>query len=473
MLKRKLTFLFSICLIVAFGGNLRAETPAIQFTVDETTNPFSVFLLSFENVTIDWGDGTQSVEPGPTAGQIQINHAYGSTEARTISIYGNKVYNIALNGKKISSITFGNESDLQFLSELYITDNKLTNLDVSKLSKLTVLGCSNNSNLVNLDLSGNPLLGRLLVAGNTSLSGLDVSFNPELIHLNATNTGLTSINLDNNNKLQELHLNDNKIESLDLSGLTDLQVLSCSNNKISNLDLLDSPGLKRLICGKNKLTTLNLNPLVTSLVELQCENNVLNFATLPRVSKAVGATNFSYLPQDSLSMDNRAVGMVVDLSDQFYVSGNFPGTGTAPVKSRAIWLNAVTNARVTSFTESNGVFTFTLNSSQKYLLRAEIQNTAYSGLLLKTKVVSLPGVVSSVKNEVQDINLSFSGGVLHFGNESDNYIVRISDTFGKLILTTRVSNNELDLRSVLKKGSVYFVSATSKDKQEYLKIVGQ
>ena len=103
------------------------------------------------------------------------------------------------------------------LEDLYCSNNKLTQLDVSQNKKLKNLTCFSNQ-----------------------LKTLDVSQNPELVLFQCSYNQLTSLVL-NNPKLEELWCDDNQIKYLDLSNSPKLASLQCSNNSLAFLDFSNNP----------------------------------------------------------------------------------------------------------------------------------------------------------------------------------------------------------------------------------------
>lgn len=175
-------------------------------------------------------------------GEIQISEALN-------------VSNLYLNNFEISNL-----SGIEFFTNLIIlqcTDNKLTSLDVSKLTKLDSLFCSTN------------LITNLNISGLISLTSLGCDEN-QLISLNLTGT-------DN---LYVLQCNDNLLTGLDLTGISNLDVLQCQNNKISTLDLSNqNSSLRSLDCYKNNLVNLNVANL-SQLSYLECSDNQLTLLDL-------------------------------------------------------------------------------------------------------------------------------------------------------------------------------------------------
>ena len=121
------------------------------------------------------------------------------------------------------------------LEYLYCYDNELTELDLSRNTKLKELNCSTNR-LTVLDLSQNSKLKRVICSDN-ALTALDLSHNPELEDVNCSDNALTALNLSSNSKLTNLNTSGNIREitltgnTFDLSSLTGFDVSKARNWK--------------------------------------------------------------------------------------------------------------------------------------------------------------------------------------------------------------------------------------------------
>ena len=143
------------------------------------------------------------------------------------------------------------------LSELRVSGNQLTELDVSKNDKLKDLDCSDNQ-LTELDVSKNEQLTSL-GCSNNQLTKLDVSKNEQLTSLGCSNNQLTELDIKNNSKLISLICGENNITTLDVSKNKDLEMLQCYQNQLTELDLTKNTQLNILNCDTmDTLLTLNL-----------------------------------------------------------------------------------------------------------------------------------------------------------------------------------------------------------------------
>ena len=120
-----------------------------------------------------------------------------------------------------------NQTERNAVKEIWISNSGCTSLQGLKyFSKLTDLFCSDNN-----------------------LTELDVSENPELKRLICYNNSLTSLNLNKNTKLESLNCNKNKLTVLDLRENKSLWWLRCNNNCLTSLDLRNNPKIVDLQVG--------------------------------------------------------------------------------------------------------------------------------------------------------------------------------------------------------------------------------
>ncbi len=180
------------------------------------------------------------------------------------------------------------------LTELILNSNLLTTLNVSKNNALTYLDLnynnidaidvSNNVNLKNLflyqnkitaiNLSQNPALVALSVA-NTGLATIDVSNNINLVNLDCSNSSLTALDVSKNTSLKDLNLTSTKVTSLDLSSNLVLRTLDTrSSYLLTNLNISENTALEDVKISSNKLTSLELSKL-TKLRTFYCESSTI------------------------------------------------------------------------------------------------------------------------------------------------------------------------------------------------------
>lgn len=156
------------------------------------------------------------------------------------------------------------------LVELQISVNNLTTLDVSKNLNLARLYVEGN-NISEIDISNNLGLTRLAISGNPLVS-LDVTLHKELTRLEVNNTLLESLNVTENIKLAYLDMNNfnaedyqHTINSIDLTNNPELITLIANHTKLSSIDLSNNSKLEHLEIFDSSLTQLdvsNMNNLI-------------------------------------------------------------------------------------------------------------------------------------------------------------------------------------------------------------------
>ncbi|CAA0189550.1 T9SS type A sorting domain-containing protein [Tenacibaculum maritimum] len=194
--------------------------------------------------------------------------------------------------KKIKDLT-GIEAFIN-LTELNCNYNLISQLNLSKNTKLKRVHCSNNKltslnigfNLVleelyvdnnqitNLDTSNALNLIKLAVNSN-QISTIDLSKNLKLKDFSCSNNQLTELSTIHNKNLEWLLCKNNQLTNLDLSGMRNLIVADCSNNQIADLTISNTPKLKDLSCAYNQLNSLDLSK-IPSLDRLDCNDNKIS-----------------------------------------------------------------------------------------------------------------------------------------------------------------------------------------------------
>ncbi|WP_298764478.1 MBG domain-containing protein [uncultured Polaribacter sp.] len=178
------------------------------------------------------------------------------------------------------------------LTSLTCSGNELSSLDVSTLSNLIYLDCSNN---INYNTTSQTFLGisslilpsssslETLISSSNNLVNLDLSQQNSLEVLSSNYNRISTINFPTTNILTNLSINNNKLTTLNLSPFLNLTNLDCSNNKISTIILPSSGPLAIVDCRHNELSTLDISAS-TSLINLKCNNNTISSLTLPNTN---------------------------------------------------------------------------------------------------------------------------------------------------------------------------------------------
>ena len=174
------------------------------------------------------------------------------------------------------------------LENLVCYNTNLSWLNVSGLTKLQYLDCTNNPALTSLNVTNctglknlycyNTALSTLNVTSCTALETLNCS-KTNLTELRATNmSNLTSVNVSNCTSLLRLYcFNNTKMTKINVTGCTALQSLSCYQSPAFNtfLGLADCTALINLYCYDCALTSLDEVQSLPNLALLSCMNNRL------------------------------------------------------------------------------------------------------------------------------------------------------------------------------------------------------
>lgn len=167
------------------------------------------------------------------------------------------------------------------LTELSLSYNKLTSIDLSKNTKLTSLFLLGNAGMSTIDVSKNLDLS-ILVMGYNGLESLDISHNTKLTRLEVFSGKLASLDVSNNINLTKLDISYNKISQESLVGLeklSNLTILDIRGNKFTSLDVKNNKALKQLNLNGNELTYLDVR-YNSSLEDLTIDKDVLIYANI-------------------------------------------------------------------------------------------------------------------------------------------------------------------------------------------------
>ena len=175
------------------------------------------------------------------------------------------------NDEKITSL-----KGVEFFTEITLLScarNNLTELDISKNTKLKRIECQENK-LRALDVSANPWLEDIICSDNL-IEKLDLCNLPELSILDCEKNRLSSLDLRANVKLFTLCCSDNPITTLDVSMLSLLGNIMVNNAKLTSLDLSNNLYLTWIECNGNGLETLIISPKNGWITDLRCQSNRL------------------------------------------------------------------------------------------------------------------------------------------------------------------------------------------------------
>jgi hypothetical protein len=165
---------------------------------------------------------------------IELGYDNGIIDNYILTSNIKNVKSLNIGSKEISDLT--GIQDFSELTELFIDNNKLTSLDISKNIALT----------------------KLMVTGN-QISYLDVSKNIALNFLVVQQSNLKELDITKNIYLKELHIPYNQIEQVDISSNANLETFNCYDNNLKSLDVSKNFKLTHLMCPHNNLPSLDLS----------------------------------------------------------------------------------------------------------------------------------------------------------------------------------------------------------------------
>lgn len=259
----------SFVLLASLGAAVHAATRAgDKYIIDENLFPDPAFRQYVLDTIDENGSGALEDFEREKVTTIDLNNGY--------------------NGSKISDLT-GIEY-FTSITELAVSNNALTSIDVSKLTKLVTLWINKNQ-LTELDLSSNNLTA--LYCDDNQIKSLNLAGNTNLSDLECRNNQLTSLDISMATELKLLYLENNKLEFLDLSNNSNLDMLFCSDNKLTQLDISNCTLLYGFDCSDNQLTELDVSKC-NILWYFNCDGNQLLSLDL---SKNTDLTSGTQSPQ--------------------------------------------------------------------------------------------------------------------------------------------------------------------------------
>lgn len=263
----------------------------------------------------------------------------------------------------------------------------LNSIDVTAARSLSTLRLVNAGiyGSSNIDLSWNSVLTSLVLTGNhfnsLNIRGANDALQKNLLHdIDLSNNELTSVTLNDMRTIHNLNLSNNKLTELSLKDADYMLTLDVSNNQLTAININYCTLMTYLNVANNNIASIVL-PAEISLKELHCENNALNFNTLPSIA---GLDVYTFAPQNNITIAK--IGPGCDLSGY-----NLDGA-TAYVWKKA---DGTTLLKDTDYTGENGVahFNATVVGSKVY---CEMTNPKFDGLILKTTQIEAAAMPTNV-----------------------------------------------------------------------------
>lgn len=268
---------------------------------------------------------------------------------------------VSLNVSRLSITDLTGLEWFKNLTVLNVAKNNMTELDLSQLTALEELNCSECSKITALDLKANKAL-ESLNCYQTGLTRLDLSENRALVSLNCSSTRITVLDLSNNTELLELSCSTSqKLQSLKVKNCTKLRTLECYSQNLSTIDLSGCPELTVLNVYDNKLQTLDISKN-KQLTDLTCSSNnlkSLNLSANPRLK----TMSIDYNPYTSIELGSNFETFSVAVFGYTVASSlNISASGLKTLTVSSGSTVFVENLQKLTFSGSNDIENLTVNS---------------------------------------------------------------------------------------------------------------
>ncbi|WP_300565583.1 T9SS type A sorting domain-containing protein, partial [Flavobacterium sp.] len=208
-----------------------------------------------------------------------------------------------------------NVLNLTELITLDVSANPMTDLDVSNLVHLSLLGPSFPNNLSTLNASGCSSL-QTLDLSLRYLTSLNVSGCSSLRTLFAINSTLSILNFSGCTSLESIDIHGSLLTTLDVSGYSLLRSISADYGQLVSLNASGCSSLTNIHASLNQLTTLNISGC-SSLMSLDVHSNHLN------VLDVSGCTSLTNIDASSNQLTTLDVSECLHLSFLSITSNNF------------------------------------------------------------------------------------------------------------------------------------------------------
>ncbi len=218
---------------------------------------------------------------------------------KTVWIGGNSFPSIDFaNNRRIESFYSEDNSELAYigmpytdsLRELYVSNTKVTDIDLTNATQLYYLGIVSPSGrgLTKINLQGLKQLRYLNLSDNRIDNDLDLSESEYLEEIDISLNPIQNLILPKTSTLTNILVYGTALNTLDLTGITDISDLNIWGTSISVLNLADSIGkIRNLIVSETPIVALDLAD-ASSLIFLELWNTQsLTSLVLPEAPSAL------------------------------------------------------------------------------------------------------------------------------------------------------------------------------------------
>ena len=420
---------FYNCVIEEYNKENNASFPYTANLTDEQLG--SIKSVSCTNKNVSSVNGIQYLT------NLEILDV-SNNQLTNIDVSNNtKLEKLFVDYNQLTSLDIGNNANLK---SLMVSNNQLTNLNVRNNEKLEYL-YANNNNLKELDVSNNAILRYLYayvnkltsldVSNNVNLeslyvyenklTSLDVSNNANLKSLDVSRNQLTSLDVSYNVNLESLYVYENKLTSLDVSNNANLESLWISNNQLANLDVSNNANLKSLDVSRNQLTSLDVSNNA-SLKNLDVLNNQLTSLDVSNNTKLMELV-VSGNQLTSLDTGNNINLTILNASNNQLTSLDISD-------NTKLMELVVSGNQLTSLDTGNNIDLTILNASNNQLTKIDVSNN--------TKLEKLYVDYNQLTSLDTGNNIN-----LLILNASNNKLTKIDVSKNTKLYNLNVSNNQL------------------------------
>lgn len=444
----KKTKLLATCFMAACVATTAFAEQTVTLTTSKAVGETMRLMVNPKGtISVNWGDGTFVDYEGTTEA---FRYLEGEVKGTTIVIKGNdQMWDLlGCAGQKITAIDVTQAPELR---SLYLQDNEIKSMALSKAGDLTDLNASNNLLTgTGVKPATHPMMENIDFSNNgIKNNGSGTTFNygtNKIQRINIAGNKFVTVTITNAAQLDALYCGDNAIKTLTFTTTPNLTTVCCENNVINKFTALDSlKTLRTFVANNNKLKTVDfsncaeLNTLNLAANDLtsvtlpnkklnvyDCSDNQLTFGSLPKTAHKPAYIN--YLPQATIvvtgSMKKSTTGAaymdvcpnysdrnkaeyVLDISD--YKEG--PGHASSGVVVTAIAIeDDGTERELTKATASNPKNEYSYSSGKLVFFQPQkrvyikLTNTTYKDLILTSDVFCVGEDVATGINDVQTTN---------------------------------------------------------------------
>ena len=239
--------------------------------------------------------------------------SYSSWEGVTWASFGDslKVTILDLSDKKLTDTI--NVSAFSELTNLDLSGNDFTSIELTGSKKLEYLTIKNNTKIKDIDLENIKTIQYFHCDNNSSLQHVKgLTTLTKLVEFLLHNTPIsTKIDLSKSDSLTRILVNNNKIPEIVFPNTISLYEINVKNNLIESFDFgsLNS-NLNELNISQNKIKTLDLSHL-QKLALFNCQENELPFTELAKINQLKNTSAWAikkvfYYPQKPI-LENKTL----------------------------------------------------------------------------------------------------------------------------------------------------------------------